>query len=261
MKQCIYNIKESSLNCEQNRCTDPRVITGTLKQERWLSPVCCFCHSRQNAGPWGAVRPPPQPSAPWAGGSSPASGLRCLRMCLYLSTYAFTRLPTFTGLISPLLLWQIWGMGHKHPEALSQSTSRAAKGPTKPTRDVPRGRAFLVAACACFANPKDTAPTPPPQPRCSDAARPPAPAHLLHGLAEDVFVLVLRHLPPLVEGLDGQLHLLHCPLLDVQLLHVLGVQTRVWAPASGPPPRCRGRTYLLVLGLLCGRPGRGRPLL
>lgn len=34
-----------------------------------------------------------------------SSPFLCFLACLYLSTYAFTRLPTLTGLISPLLLW------------------------------------------------------------------------------------------------------------------------------------------------------------
>lgn len=39
--------------------------------------------------------------------SSPSDFL-CFLICLYFSTYAFTRLATFIGLISPLLLWQIY---------------------------------------------------------------------------------------------------------------------------------------------------------
>ena len=50
----------------------------------------------------------------------------------------------------------------------------------------------------------------------------PLATHLLNGLPEDVLVLLLGHLSLLVERLDGQLHLLHRPLLHVQLLHVLG---------------------------------------
>lgn len=62
------------------------------------------------------------------------------------------------------------------------------------------------------------------------------PSHLLHRLAQDVLILVLGHLPLLVEGLDGQLHLLHGPLLHMQLLHVLGARTPVRARrwATGP---------------------------
>lgn len=43
----------------------------------------------------------------------------------------------------------------------------------------------------------------------------------MHGLAQDVLVLVLVDVLALVVRLDGQLHLLHRSLLGVQLLHVL----------------------------------------
>ena len=49
----------------------------------------------------------------------------------------------------------------------------------------------------------------------------PGALHLLDGLAEDVFVLVLGDVSLLVEGLDGQFDLLHGSFLHVQLLHVL----------------------------------------
>lgn len=43
----------------------------------------------------------------------------------------------------------------------------------------------------------------------------------MHGLAQDVLVLVLGDVFALVVGFDGQLHLLHRSLLGVELLHVL----------------------------------------
>jgi hypothetical protein len=49
-------------------------------------------------------------------------------------------------------------------------------------------------------------------------------AYLLHGFAQYVLVLLLGHFSLLVEGFNGQLHLLHSPFLHVQLLHVLGVR-------------------------------------
>lgn len=43
----------------------------------------------------------------------------------------------------------------------------------------------------------------------------------MHGLAQDVLVLVLGDVFALVVGFDGQLDLLHRPLLGVELLQVL----------------------------------------
>lgn len=49
----------------------------------------------------------------------------------------------------------------------------------------------------------------------------PAVADLVHGFPQDVLVLVLVNVFALVVWLDGQLHLLHCTLLRVELLKVL----------------------------------------
>lgn len=43
----------------------------------------------------------------------------------------------------------------------------------------------------------------------------------MHGLAQDVLVFVLGDVFALVVGFDGQLDLLHRPLLGVELLQVL----------------------------------------
>lgn len=52
-------------------------------------------------------------------------------------------------------------------------------------------------------------------------------SHLVHGLAQDVLVLVLGDVFALVVGLDGQLDLLHRPLLRVELLQVLPGDNKV----------------------------------
>lgn len=49
-----------------------------------------------------------------------------------------------------------------------------------------------------------------------------AEANLMHSFPEDVFVFVLVDVFALIVGFDGELHLLHCSLLGVQLLQVLG---------------------------------------
>lgn len=59
-----------------------------------------------------------------------------------------------------------------------------------------------------------------------EADDPDGEADLMHGLPQDVFVLVLVDVFALVVGLDGQLHLLHGPLLGVQLLQVLSEPRR-----------------------------------
>lgn len=46
-------------------------------------------------------------------------------------------------------------------------------------------------------------------------------ADLMHSFPEDVFVFILVDVFALVVRFDGKLHLLHCPLLGVQLLQVL----------------------------------------
>lgn len=46
-------------------------------------------------------------------------------------------------------------------------------------------------------------------------------ADLMHCFPEDVFVFVLVDVFALIVGFDGELHLLHCTLLRVQLLQVL----------------------------------------
>lgn len=58
-------------------------------------------------------------------------------------------------------------------------------------------------------------------------------AYLLHSFAQDILVFLLGHFSLLVEGLNSQLHLLHSPLLHVQLLHVLGVRTCVTLRQDG----------------------------
>lgn len=49
-----------------------------------------------------------------------------------------------------------------------------------------------------------------------------AEADLMHSFPEDVFVFVLVDVFALIVRFDGKLYLLHCPLLGVQLLQVLG---------------------------------------
>lgn len=49
----------------------------------------------------------------------------------------------------------------------------------------------------------------------------------MHGLAQDVLVLVLGDVFALVVGFDGQLDLLHGPLLGVELLQVLQGDNKV----------------------------------
>lgn len=44
---------------------------------------------------------------------------------------------------------------------------------------------------------------------------------LMHSFPEDVFVFVLVDVFALIVRFDGELHLLHRPLLGVQLLQVL----------------------------------------
>lgn len=44
---------------------------------------------------------------------------------------------------------------------------------------------------------------------------------LVNGFAEDVLVLVFVDVFALIVWFNGQLHLLHCPLLCVQLLQIL----------------------------------------
>lgn len=46
-------------------------------------------------------------------------------------------------------------------------------------------------------------------------------ADLMHSFPEDVFVFILVDVFALIVRFDGQLDLLHCPLLGVQLLQVL----------------------------------------
>ncbi len=48
-----------------------------------------------------------------------------------------------------------------------------------------------------------------------------AEADLMHSFPKDVFVFVLIDVFALIVRFDGKLHLLHCPLLGVQLLQVL----------------------------------------
>lgn len=40
----------------------------------------------------------------------------------------------------------------------------------------------------------------------------------MHSFPEDVFVFILVDVLALIVRFDGELHLLHCPLLGVQLL-------------------------------------------
>lgn len=49
----------------------------------------------------------------------------------------------------------------------------------------------------------------------------PTVADLVNGFAEDVLVLVFVDVFALIVWFDGQLHLLYCPLLCVQLLQIL----------------------------------------
>lgn len=46
-------------------------------------------------------------------------------------------------------------------------------------------------------------------------------ADLVHSFPEDIFVFILVDVFALIVRFDGKLHLLHCPLLGVQLLQVL----------------------------------------
>lgn len=57
-------------------------------------------------------------------------------------------------------------------------------------------------------------------------------ADLVHCFPEDVFVFVLVDVFALIVRFDGQLHLLHCPLLGVQLFQVLVRVFTVIFPAS-----------------------------
>lgn len=46
-------------------------------------------------------------------------------------------------------------------------------------------------------------------------------ADLMHSFPEDILVFILVDVFALIVRFDGKLHLLHCPLLGVQLLQVL----------------------------------------
>lgn len=60
-------------------------------------------------------------------------------------------------------------------------------------------------------------------------------SHLVHGLAQDVLVLVLGDVFALVVGFDGQLDLLHRPLLGVELLQVLQGDDKVHVLVTTAP--------------------------
>lgn len=82
--------------------------------------------------------------------------------------------------------------------------------------------------------------------------------HLLHGFAENLFILVLVDVSFLVERLDGQLHLFDGPLLHVELLQVLLAEmdkknhqkwgtTRCWWPSlEGPTLSLRETSFSSV---------------
>lgn len=57
-------------------------------------------------------------------------------------------------------------------------------------------------------------------------------ADLMHSFPEDVFVFVLVDVFALIVRFDGKLHLLHRPLLGVQLLQVLIRVFAVIVPSS-----------------------------
>lgn len=66
-------------------------------------------------------------------------------------------------------------------------------------------------------------------------------ADLVHCFPEDVFVFVLVDVFALIVRFDGELHLLHCSLLGVQLLQVLVRVSALAVPPSVPSAPSEGR--------------------